>query len=110
MGLAIAQQLSAQDIEQRELATALGIDAAAVSRKIRGLASWSVAEILITAEFLGLTANDLMPTWHEKNPESEDGFEGWIPAPFVPGRAHYMEPPIGFEPMTFRLQGERSTS
>ena len=91
LGLAVAQQLAAQDIEQRELAGALGIDTGAMSRKVRGLANWSLAEILMTAEFFGLSVADLMPTWHEKAPESENGFEGWVPAPYVPGLSRLRE-------------------
>ena len=85
IGLTVDQQLRAQVIEQRELAALLGVSGPSVSKKLRGLVGWSATELLVTAEFLGVKVEDLMPTWHEKAPGSENGFEGWVPAPYVPG-------------------------
>ncbi|XBH21923.1 helix-turn-helix transcriptional regulator [Jonesiaceae bacterium BS-20] len=88
IGLTVNQYLFALKMPAVDLARAFNIGRSTVSRKLHGLVSFSPTELLITAKLLGIEISDLMPTWHEKAPESEGGFEGWVPAPFVPGKGH----------------------
>lgn len=91
IGLTVAQHLSAIGSMHSEVAEAVGISQSSMSKKINGLIGWSATELILLAQFLNLNVDDLMPTWHGKAPESEDGFEGWVPAAFVPGRSRLPE-------------------
>lgn len=91
IGLTVAQHLSILGIMHSEAGAALGISQSSLSKKLNGLIGWSATELLRVANYLGVTVNDLMPSWHEKAPESEDGFEGWVPAPYVPGLSRLRE-------------------
>lgn len=52
--------LSLQGIPQTRLAEALNLTAATVSQKLTGRVSWSVADLVNTANFLGVKPEDLM--------------------------------------------------
>ena len=52
--------LTARRASQLDLAEALGIKKAAMSRKINGYISWSLADVVKAARFLGTTPEDLM--------------------------------------------------
>ena len=52
--------LTARRASQLALAEALGIKKAAMSRKINGYISWSLADVVKAARFLGTTPEDLM--------------------------------------------------
>lgn len=52
--------LSLQSIPQTRLAEALNLTAATVSQKLTGRVSWSVADLVNTANFLGVRPEDLM--------------------------------------------------
>lgn len=80
----------------------------ALSNRLRGKANWTADDFLATAEFFGITVNDLMPS---------RGVDGeWVPAPFKPGYAKaptvgagaLSEPPVGIEPTTYSLRVNRS--
>jgi transcriptional regulator with XRE-family HTH domain len=47
-------------ITQQQLADALGLDQASVSRRLRGVTSWKVTEVAVAAELLSLPVYDLM--------------------------------------------------
>lgn len=46
---------------QTQLAAALGLDASAVSRLLRGQRRWEFGEVLAAAEFLDIAVADLLP-------------------------------------------------
>ena len=52
--------LSLQSIPQTRLAEALNLTAATISQKLTGRVSWSVADLVNTANFLGVRPEDLM--------------------------------------------------
>ena len=84
IGTTVNQYLFVRDIQAQELAQVLGLTKSSVSRKLRGTVGWSATELLLTAGFLGLQVQDLMPSWQ---PGDGEGAGTWVPAPFVPGRA-----------------------
>ena len=84
IGTTVNQYLFVRDIQAQELAQVLGLTKSSVSRKLRGTVGWSATELLLTAGFLGLQVQDLMPSWRAGDGE---GAGTWVPAPFVPGRA-----------------------
>lgn len=85
IGMTVNQYLFALKMPAVELARAFNIGRSTVSRKLHGLVSFSPTELLMTARILGIEVADLMPTWHEQTSGSDNGFEGWVPAPYVPG-------------------------
>lgn len=109
IGITTKQYLFVHRISTGELGTILGVSRSSASRKLHGLVSWSVTELLMLATYFDVSVDDLMPT--------PDGMGGWLPAPFVPG---YMkdptpvgagsssEPPVGIEPTTYSLRVNRS--
>lgn len=82
-------------ITQRRLAAELGLDETMVSKMLRGVRSWSIAELLRTAAFLELPVTDLLPSgaWTAdpiqataRYPDSDDqpalpGLDALIPFP-----------------------------
>ena len=61
--------LTARRASQLALAEALGIKKAAMSRKINGYISWSLADVVKAARFLGTTPEDLMAFSHSFMPD-----------------------------------------
>ncbi|MGO1472415.1 helix-turn-helix domain-containing protein [Flaviflexus sp.] len=82
IGVTVNQYLFDAGMTKTSLAQALGVSQPNISTRIHGRADWSAEDLLVTAETLGITIADLVPT------RGEDG--GWIPAPFKPG---YANPP-----------------
>ncbi len=79
IGLTISQYLAVRKIQQRLLAVHVGVTQSMLSRKLNGLTSWKIEELIRIAELLGVGLQDLMPV------EDVDG--NWLPAPFKPGYA-----------------------
>lgn len=50
-----------QQVNQTHLATALNLDPAAISRRLRGRTAWKVSELLAAAKLLQVDVTDLMP-------------------------------------------------
>ncbi len=107
VGLSVNQHLFAAGFQAQVLAHAIGVSPSSLSRKLRGNVGWSAEDLLLTAAFFDLEAQDLMP--------HPDGKGGWIPAPFTPGYAKTpalagasSEPPVGIEPTTYSLRVNRS--
>lgn len=81
---------------RRGLASHLGMTGPAVSRKLRGTTGWSVEDLILTAEFLGVDPASLLPRRIEGAPAAgDDGGSGEVPR-------------TGFEPATFCSGGRRS--
>lgn len=49
-----------QSKTQRELGEQLGIDQAAVSKRLRGKTRWGAVEVAVTADWLGVTVAELL--------------------------------------------------
>ncbi len=79
VGLTIRQQLAANSVQAKDLAAVLGLSQSATSRKLKGETGWTATDLLLAAAFFRVEVQDLMP--------HPDGRGGWIPAPFVPGKA-----------------------
>ena len=47
-----------------------------ISNRLHGRIKWSAADLVVVAEFLGVSVTDLLP--------ARSG-DGWVPAPYVPG-------------------------
>jgi transcriptional regulator with XRE-family HTH domain len=52
-------------ITQTQLARELGLDQAAVNRRLRGRTPWKVSDVVIAARALGVSVEDLMPRHDE---------------------------------------------
>lgn len=48
-------------ITQKQVSDALGVDQAAVSRRLRGRTAWKVSEVFQVARLLGISPTDLLP-------------------------------------------------
>jgi transcriptional regulator with XRE-family HTH domain len=81
--------LRRRGIQQQELADVLGIAQTSASRKILGKRSWTLDELLATAQFLEVAVTDLLP-----------GNE-YAPVPTGRGRIADVVRPKGLEPLTF---------
>lgn len=55
-------------VSQVQLAGALGLDQAAVSRRLRGRTPWKASEVLSAAALLGVSITDLYPSAPELEP------------------------------------------
>ena len=62
----------------------LGIDQAAVSRRLRGRTEWKVSELLTVAGLLGIHPLELIPT--QTGPDGPGGTNGAVDAPTVSTR------------------------
>lgn len=60
IGSRVGDLLRASGHSQLELAGALGLDQAAVSRRLAGRVPWRVTDVAVAAQFLGVTAAELM--------------------------------------------------
>ena len=78
IGITVNQYLFDQRITKTRLAQALGVAQTNASKKVRGNVTWSAQDLLVTANLLGVTVQDLLPT--------SDGHGGWVPAVFRPGQ------------------------
>lgn len=56
----IRAEMARKDLTQTQLAGLLGISQVAVSKRLRGIVPISVPELLRMAEFLDVTASDLL--------------------------------------------------
>ena len=56
---------------RKQLGEALGLSGPAVSKKIYGKATWSVLDLIETAEFLGVDTADLLPRRVQPAPNTE---------------------------------------
>lgn len=61
IGARVHQQMWRARISQVQLAGALGLDQAAVSRRLRGRTPWRASEIMTAAALLGVDIMDLYP-------------------------------------------------
>ena len=52
--------LTAHDLSQSALAKAMGVQRSAMSKKLAGSTTWSLADLVRAAEFLGTTPQSLM--------------------------------------------------
>lgn len=55
-------------VTQTQLARELGLDQAAVNRRLRGRTPWKVSDVVIAARVLGVDMSELMPTHDEFGP------------------------------------------
>ena len=62
IGERVHQALWRQRVQQAELAEALGLDQAAVSRRLRGRTAWRVSDLLTAARVLGIPVEQLLPS------------------------------------------------
>ncbi|WP_184454637.1 helix-turn-helix domain-containing protein [Schaalia hyovaginalis] len=95
VGIAVKQYLFINAIPATKLASVLELSSATVSRKLRGLVGWSTEELMLTAAFLNISVQDLIP--------QADGLGGWLPAPYRPARGDRVPelvPQVGLEPTT----------
>ena len=96
VGAAVNQGLFLLHKTRRSLASHLGMTGPAVSRKLQGTTGWSVEDLILTAEFLGVDPASLLPRRVEGAPVA-GGDEG-----------SEVVPRTGFEPATFCSGGRRS--
>ena len=96
IGATVNQGLFLLRKTRRGLASHLGMTGPAVSRKLQGTTGWSVEDLILTAEFLGVDPASLLPRRVEGAPVA-GGDEGSEVAPRT-----------GFEPATFCSGGRRS--
>ena len=97
VGAAVNQGLFLLHKTRRSLASHLGMTGPAVSRKLQGTTGWSVEDLILTAEFLGVDPASLLPRRVEGAPAA-GGDEG-----------SEVVPRTGFEPATFCSGGTIST-
>lgn len=112
VGSTVNAYLFEAGITRTQLAQVLGITTTNASKKVRGQVGWNVEDLAMTAAFLGVEVQDLMPTL-----TIENGLKRWIPAPFKPGYAKapdsteseaFSEPPERIELSTYSLRVNRS--
>ena len=84
IGDRVHQQMWRARITQKQLSEALGIDQAAVSRRLRGRTEWKVSELLTVAGLLGIHPVELIPT--QTGPDGPGGTNGAVDAPTVSTR------------------------
>jgi transcriptional regulator with XRE-family HTH domain len=61
IGANVHQQMWRARVSQTQLAGVLGLDQAAVSRRLRGRTPWKASEVLAAAALLGVEVIDLYP-------------------------------------------------
>lgn len=61
IGEAVHAAMWRAKVSQTRLAAALGLDQAAVSRRLRGRTAWKASEVRVTAALLGVRVVDLLP-------------------------------------------------
>ena len=89
IGMTVNQYMFEQRLTKTAMAQVLGVSQPGASRRITGDIDWTVGDLVLMADWLGLELEDLVPV--------RDEVRGWLPAPFVPGKA---VPPLGLEPRT----------
>lgn len=65
IGDRVHQRMWRAQLSNTEVARALGVDRAALGRRLRGRTSWRVTDLLIVAELLGVTLEQLLPSREE---------------------------------------------
>ena len=88
VGIAVNNLMFQKRLTRKQLGEALGVSGQVVSRKIRGEVTWSILDIMRTADFLGVSAADLLPK--KKETPAQPKLDG--SPDFVAG--------TGFEPVT----------
>ncbi len=91
LGITVNQIMFRRRITRKALGDALGVTPAAAGRKLRGDIGWSLQDVMLTAEFLGVPAADLLPK--KKGTPAQPKLDG--SPDFVAG--------TGFEPVTSGL-------
>ena len=61
IGERVHQQMWRVRVTQATVASAIGVDAAAVSRRLRGRTAWKAGELYALARLLGTTVGELLP-------------------------------------------------
>lgn len=61
IGEAVHAAMWRAHVSQTQLARALGLDQAAISRRLRGRTAWKASEVRVTAALLGVAVVDLLP-------------------------------------------------
>lgn len=101
IGITVNQVMFQNSVTRSELARRIGLSQPSVSMKLRGQVGWSLEDVLLIADALGVDPRDLIPT-----PDEEGG---WVPAVYAPRHAKSPRDhrgPVaraGFEPATSRL-------
>lgn len=52
-------------LQQKDIAKTLGMDPAALTRRLRGTTPWKIGELLAVAQILGVTLDELIPPHDE---------------------------------------------
>lgn len=68
IGEAVHAAMWRAHVSQTVLARALGLDQAAVSRRLRGRTAWKASEVRMTAALLGVRVVDLLPAEDDLTP------------------------------------------
>ena len=81
VGAAVNQGLFLLHKTRRSLASHLGMTGPAVSRKLQGTTGWTVEDLILTAEFLGVDPASLLPRRVEGAPAAggDEGSSGAVP-------------------------------
>ena len=95
VGAKVNQLMFRNRTTRKQLAEALGITGAAVSRKIYGQNSWTLEELYSVADFFNITVTDLLPRRVPHTQETPDSLSRTEGSDFVAG--------AGFEPTTSGL-------
>ncbi|MUL68988.1 helix-turn-helix transcriptional regulator, partial [Mycobacterium sp. CBMA311] len=69
-----------EGLTQKQLGQLLGVDQGSVSKRLRGKTDWTAIELLVTAEWLGVSPADLLPNI-EMRPDGGDDDGGAAGAP-----------------------------
>lgn len=79
IGATIAQYMFRFGVSRADLGAVLGVAGANVSLRLHGKSKWTAEDLISVACYFDVDLDDLRPT--------PDGMGGWIPAPFIPGKA-----------------------
>ncbi len=89
IGANVHQQMWRARVSQVQLAGALGVDQAAVSRRLRGKTPWKASEIMAAAALLGVDITDLYPRTPQTEPSTAaaagDDTRRYLPSGFRAG-------------------------
>lgn len=86
VGKTVSHLLLDRRLTQKELGAALGITGVAIGRKVRGVAGWSLHDLIRVSDFFGIDVTDLLPVQNpDWNPGDDEEFR-WLPAPVKPPR------------------------
>ena len=79
VGMTVNQYLFELRLTKTQLGKILGVPQPSVSKRIAGQVAWSAQDLILAADWLGVALTDLAPVRNDEH--------GWLPAPFVPGKA-----------------------